>query len=794
MTIMYPAVPPVWCLSWPTAPPARRQSPVASRQSRAAVRTGQQDRPPRQPNASHRPRPTASPHQRYVDNPPSLLTPEADLTTASASIEAVVVPTRPPPPQTDSTHRSEESRRPMSSATAPTIRLPVEPGLRAGPFILGSSVYGTLAFLRQSTFSSSLFPDVQITYDKNLPHRSPISIQPAEGLELIFAPLTANAGRLQCIVIRLSQPESRQQDESLQGQTSRRVAATSQSRSEKSTSERGQSGMAGSPSRLQGSPAPTASSESASRRRLLLTCQGRSLDNLTRGHIQQLFGPTYPARRYLQGDGLHILVSAQKSASGATEPKSGRANTEGDGLFQGQERWVLSYEGISFLFSTAEEAAIDLSKAARPTHLVLHSGGDPVRLPDLAWPVRMPSTAGFNGSATLPKQEDTDYSYLALSNTVQLKNSFPGRAPASPICHRARIRPGRGLDLYLIAPPFPPPDAEVPPSDHSVPDNFEPTSKPDISERPLIAPIHRVSIELLISTPQDVLLELGPPERKWVKGQKTVAQQSSDALATFEDEADLFSDWPRTAEGNAHSSRQGDASLSEFWSYPSLGVDFLFRFRVDADQMGVAAVVLAKIIVHSDVPGSAVWGRYEYVPWFIEHTSTPPTKLESNSANSGTSIENRELKGRSPSARTGSKGPAGSASSRGTSRTSSPSMSGKPPGCEVIRATIDTDLKVLEATLGLQPAQAVDSEEVHATSAARETMHLDRSAEDEFRSMLRLDVRTELRGYPGVVAEVFVPGADQGANQGQDKTGLKRTSSEGTVVAWTIVPAAITVP
>lgn len=54
-------------------------------------------------------------------------------------------------------------------------------------------------------------------------------------------------------------------------------------------------------------------------------------------------------------------------------------------------------------------------------------------------------------------------------------------------------------------------------------------------------------------------------------------------------------------------------------------------------------------------------------------------------------------------------------------------------------------------------------------------MHLDRSAQDEFRGRLHLDVRTELRGFPGCVAEVLPEGKGE-------------RGSLAVIVAWTVVP------
>lgn len=87
----------------------------------------------------------------------------------------------------------------------------------------------------------------------------------------------------------------------------------------------------------------------------------------------------------------------------------------------------------------------------------------------------------------------------------------------------------------------------------------------------------------------------------------------------------------------------------------------------------------------------------------------------------------------------------------------------------------------------------------------REILDLDRSTSSEFRSLLTLDVRTTLRGFPGLVGEVLpLPigtgagtGAGAGVGAGVDekkkkievqggKAGEGTEQERGVVVAWTI--------
>ena len=76
-------------------------------------------------------------------------------------------------------------------------------------------------------------------------------------------------------------------------------------------------------------------------------------------------------------------------------------------------------------------------------------------------------------------------------------------------------------------------------------------------------------------------------------------------------------------------------------------------------------------------------------------------------------------------------------------------------------------------------------------------MTLDRSAEPEFKSLLQIDVRTQLRGWKGVVAEILgLPVKSAATAASDDEDGDEEGSAghgrdeEGVIVSWCIVSGA----
>lgn len=133
-----------------------------------------------------------------------------------------------------------------------------------------------------------------------------------------------------------------------------------------------------------------------------------------------------------------------------------------------------------------------------------------------------------------------------------------------------------------------------------------PSPPPDISEELLVKRLAKVELLLNKTSQQDALLDLGSPERPWSKGQSAGVDENSNGLM----------------------------SRPEFWSYPSLGLDLLFRASTNtepsSDDKGGTDMVLHKVVLHSDVPGSAAWGRYEFAPWSMEVAPHAQSGLEAS--------------------------------------------------------------------------------------------------------------------------------------------------------------------
>ncbi|PWN25835.1 hypothetical protein BDZ90DRAFT_64325 [Jaminaea rosea] len=632
-----------------------------------------------------------------------------------------------------------------SASSAPTIHLPLVAGQSAGPFVLGSSLPRTLAYLRSgssppgSVPPNLLFPSVNICYDEGSesgqspPSSSqslagnkqgssskpwsihpassstsgglaPIRIQPCPGVDLIFATsqagdMVAGAPRLQCIVVSLDDDEEAAgADPTDQQQYHRPISLT----------YRGQKLEDLRPGR-----------------------GAKTTEKLTRGAIQQIFGPTYPATRYVQGDGLHALedVMSKSGASGTSSKKMASNGTTvpmtGSSV-PPRSKWMIAYAGLTFVFdgdssapntsrggqrstssTTNTSGGGDVSKSTHPTHLIIHHGDDVLHPTELAWPVAAPQHGEdpAGGQVSLPRH-----------TTAYSARSTEPIAAGQLLLHSARLLPGSGMDLFLLAAPFPPPS----------------TAAPNLAK---------------------VELRLGETRTASSSGTQSAGRRERQGGV---DVADGIN-------GHISPRRQsnGEHGRAEFWSYPSLGLDLLFYHqRPQSPSCGRRAAaqqddddasdfddfvgdsedgrdgvdggaVLAKIVVHSDVPGSALWGRYECVPWYMEE-------------------QDQEA---------GNK-----ARSKRIDRTTPPSQ--------------------LRSLTSYFPRTKTSS----PSTSTHETMHLDRSADvGEFcptRGTLKLDVRTSLEGFPGAVAEVGHEdgkATDHGQGQGQGEGGV--------VVAWTIVRA-----
>lgn len=93
-----------------------------------------------------------------------------------------------------------------------------------------------------------------------------------------------------------------------------------------------------------------------------------------------------------------------------------------------------------------------------------------------------------------------------------------------------------------------------------------------------------IRVELGKTTSQDLLLDLGPPLRKFYKEDSRISR--------------IWAKESRSATGESYGC---------FWNYFQLGLDFL------VSESGV----VDKIIAHSNIPGSAEFQRYARCPWSI---------------------------------------------------------------------------------------------------------------------------------------------------------------------------------
>lgn len=593
---------------------------------------------------------------------------------------------------------SSSSPQPHATTiTRPIIALPLHPSQSIGPFILGSTIYQTLSHLRTPS-SQSLFPRLDIDFNAQDPRKAPLVIRPYTGIHCVFD--NAAAGRLRCVVVDLDH---------------------------------------------NGAAAAQTDEDEAHRRDVKVEYHGKELRtgvssaskssntviHLNRGSIQQLFGPTYPARKH---------VTKQDGSFGAAATRTSSNS---------QTKWILSYTGLAFLFDESRSSADDLPKDAKPSSLVIYAGQDPLHPEEVQWP-QLPA------GVTSDQQEQS--------------GSITGNHYGL-VCTNAAIKPEVGVELQLLRPPYPP------------------TLSSQLAD-------HTVCLDLNLNstTQQDVLLDLGYPERRWTPSDRGIIgptePQSEGVTVDFD-----------------------SAASPEFWSYPSLGLDLLFASAHQAP--------LTKIVLHSDIPGSATWSRYEFVPWTLAGAQgTASNNVTTPPSTSGTA-PTRAKKSKKTSTSKSAESSSGSGSASGsdvdavitgikqTAVTSSPSSMGAAdintsvsrPFSRLTQRSLRCAISPtsLSHSTQLSSIYTVLSSVTGSSSSDKELMTLDRSAEPEFKSLLQIDVRTQLRGWKGVVAEVLslpVKSAASGDevekedDDDSDQETGKGPDEEGVIVSWCIVSGA----
>lgn len=300
------------------------------------------------------------------------------------------------------------------------------------------------------------------------------------------------------------------------------------------------------------------------------------------------------------------------------------------------------------------------------------------------------------------------------------------------------LQPHQSLRLELIRPPYPAPGS-------------------------LSSTTATVLLTLQSTTQQDVLLDLGSPQKTWSK-------PGSGATGVNGNEVGV--DLSNAGESNGHSVYERlhtDALFAplyavnpppdEFWSYPSLGIDLLFTsHEPTGDEDEASATILSKIVIHSDIPGSASWGRYEFCPWTIVAPDQTGRGLGLRLDRDGNEVREESQ----PSAQSDTK----------TIDSSTP--------LSQVKAFLSRHYAPDETTNDSTRAQEPSSPT--ATRSSKETMDLDRSADPlEFKGLLVLDVRTQLRGWKGLIGEILP--MRKGVSDQKEDNGKE----EGTITTWTIV-------
>ncbi|KAK0543078.1 hypothetical protein OC844_007662 [Tilletia horrida] len=262
-----------------------------------------------------------------------------------------------------------------------------------------------------------------------------------------------------------------------------------------------------------------------------------------------------------------------------------------------------------------------------------------------------------------------------------------GQGAVPPACLKAVVRPGHSVNLHLFAHPPTQPLALGSHTAYLTPtalvnsitsDNNPATSSSSSSSSsaadsarkrpPAEYPHGHRTLTLVLgqTTTQDVLAELGAPQRRFGKVDERLGIHSFAAAASAAAAAAALSSVGgsgRRTDGNAVELARGrmwkaGAALGadgaefeegeamdevhdnpEFWNYFDLGIDLLFATPAltpaavassgggnangaQSVQPGLgkgagAGGVLLKVIVHSNVPGSALFQRFHRCPWVV---------------------------------------------------------------------------------------------------------------------------------------------------------------------------------
>ncbi|TKY87781.1 hypothetical protein EX895_003362 [Sporisorium graminicola] len=487
-----------------------------------------------------------------------------------------------------------DARHRSASFGGPRLDLVLRPSYALGPFKLGHSLWHVLNYLRSH---QSLFPQINITYDESAPRLSPIVVVIQPNIHLVFNGVTQ---RLNMITLEnLDVPNE---------------------------------------SRSAPHAAASTTSPEPSHRPVNLIYNGKLIFSkgsprsapvaLNRSTLHQILGPTYPGHPESSSVSSDSLVA---SAFG----------TKANGTDKDLKEFIISYPGLAFCFavksSGAKDADVDKFQPVSSMHIF---AGSDLNNPDDV--LVFPSAALSSGEAARPAARSSKGTLsppAAVSDYQQL-NSERDRASLDidavqircPTLVEAGITPGRGVSLHFAKSGVA--RAPSPPLDRS-----------KAVASPHGQATHAVELLLGITTPQDALCDLGQPQRIFYKEDDRM--RIHDAAAGHgggRGGREGASEASNSTDDSAFGSGENDDSAF-FYNYFDLGIDLLFskntsRMPSIAEAYDAAAggqPRLEKVVCHTNVPGDALFQRYNRCPWRVSSSSSSGTSASSANGSKGTS-------------------------------------------------------------------------------------------------------------------------------------------------------------
>ncbi|SPO25125.1 uncharacterized protein UTRI_02771_B [Ustilago trichophora] len=487
-----------------------------------------------------------------------------------------------------------DARHRSSSFGGPRLDLVLRPSYALGPFKLGHSLWHILNYLRSH---QSLFPQINITYDETAPTLSPILVVIQPNLHLIF-----NATTQRLVMITLENLD---------------ISSTGTPRT----------------------PSPTSSSAPSSEpshrpvdliyNAKLIYSNGSARSPpvaLNRSTLHQILGPTYPGHPESSTITSYSLVaSAYGNGSKTNRTLSDR------------NEFVLTYPGLAFCFALKSSAAkdADIDKFQPVSTIHIFSGTDPNNPDDvLASPSAGPSIV--EAARSMGRSSKGTLSPTAAVGDYQQLNNERDRAALDtdaihircPALLEANITPGSGVALHFAK-------SGISRTSSPMPDRTTNTASPVGGHTP-----HVVDLILGLTTPQDALCDLGQPQRIFYKEDDRMRIHGAASGHGGRGTRDRVSEQSSSTE-DSHSGSNDHDDSAFFYNYFDLGIDLLFsketsRMPSIAEVYGAAATGqarLEKVICHTNVPGDALFQRYNRCPWrVVTPASTDGTTANANKA------------------------------------------------------------------------------------------------------------------------------------------------------------------